>query len=114
MRELNIRAQLVTDIDCAACGGDGCLVCDHSGYAPAGSFQWSEDRDGSIDLLYTCPCGCGVARAVPVALSWEPGKRWGWDGNREAPTLTPSLDILADHGGSHWHGWLQGGEWRQC
>jgi len=29
---------------------------------------------------------------------------WQWDGNKEAPTLTPSIDV---HG--IWHGWLRGG-----
>jgi len=29
---------------------------------------------------------------------------WGWDGNREAPTFTPSID----HKGC-WHGYIRGG-----
>lgn len=30
---------------------------------------------------------------------------WGWDGNREAPTLTPSLHWIGV-----WHGWMRAGE----
>lgn len=33
------------------------------------------------------------------------GRGWGWDGNRENPTLTPSIDV---HGS--WHGWIRNGE----
>ena len=30
---------------------------------------------------------------------------WQWDGNKEAPTLSPSIDV---HG--VWHGWLRAGK----
>lgn len=31
---------------------------------------------------------------------------WAWDGNLDAPTLTPSIDGGADS----WHGWVRAGE----
>lgn len=30
---------------------------------------------------------------------------WTWDGNKEAPTLTPSIDVIGV-----WHGWLRAGK----
>jgi hypothetical protein len=30
---------------------------------------------------------------------------WQWDGNREAPTLSPSINVIG-----RWHGWLQAGK----
>lgn len=30
---------------------------------------------------------------------------WQWDGNREAPTLTPSVNVIG-----HWHGYLRVGK----
>lgn len=30
---------------------------------------------------------------------------WQWDGNRERPTLSPSI-----HTHGHWHGWVRNGE----
>lgn len=33
------------------------------------------------------------------------GPSWQWDGNREKPTLSPSI-----HAYSHWHGWIRNGE----
>jgi hypothetical protein len=39
-------------------------------------------------LLFWCP-GCECCHGIPV----EPGTgaRWGWNGNVEAPTFTPSI-----------------------
>ena len=39
----------------------------------------------------------GTPKPEPVA--------WEWDGNREKPTLSPSIWT---HG--HWHGWVRNGE----
>lgn len=36
-----------------------------------------------------------------------PDKVWAWDGNVEAPTLTPSVNCL---GGCGWHGHVTNGE----
>lgn len=41
-----------------------------------------------------------IGREKPV-----PGPSWQWDGNREKPTLAPSVWA---HG--HWHGWIRNGE----
>ncbi len=35
----------------------------------------------------------------------EPGTYWEWDGNKEAPTLQPSLHWIGV-----WHGWMRAGE----
>ena len=32
-------------------------------------------------------------------------KSWSWDGNREAPTLSPSIQVLPNR----WHGYLRNG-----
>lgn len=73
-------------------------------------------------LIYRCPCGCDTLHGLPFPpLSEDDVKygrhKWEWDGNRETPTLSPS--ILSHEGGSrdgptHWHGWLQGGFFNQA
>src|SRR5574343_915858 len=35
----------------------------------------------------------------------DPNEHWQWDGNRDYPTLTPSL-----HWEGVWHGWLRAGK----
>ncbi len=37
------------------------------------------------------------------------GASWAWDGNRDAPTITPSIDCSRVCG---WHGWLTAGQFR--
>jgi hypothetical protein len=41
-------------------------------------------------VMFWCP-GCGEAHAVPVAETHILGKNWGYNGNPEAPTFTPSI-----------------------
>jgi hypothetical protein len=49
--------------------------------------------DGS--LLFDCP-GCGMAHQVMTGAG--SGPRWGYNGNAEAPTFTPSILV-------RWHQW---------
>jgi len=48
-----------------------------------------------------------VVRGAPVS---EPGlNAWGWDGNIEAPTLSPSILLH-----NQWHGFLRAGRLESC
>jgi len=64
-------------------------------------------------LLFLCPCGCGefagIGFDVPAAEGLN-GPKWKWDGNDNAPTITPSIRRL---GGCGWHGHLINGEFRE-
>ena len=40
---------------------------------------------------------------IPVPVTGE--RAWGFDGNEDAPTLTPSLHVLGV-----WHGWIRAGK----
>jgi hypothetical protein len=42
---------------------------------------------------------------VSLPLSGDKQPVWQWDGNREAPTLTPSVNVVG-----RWHGWLREGK----
>lgn len=69
-------------------------------------------------LHYGCPCGCGAMHGIrfkkPGIVGWE------WDGNRKAPTCTPSLGMYpmdgqaTDGSGYHWHGHLTAGVFVEC
>jgi len=65
---------------------------------------------------------CPNARHCGVLLAPQPIPRpddkslyvWGWDGNRERPTLTPSINCIAEKdgkptGGCGWHGFITAG-----
>jgi hypothetical protein len=66
--------------------------------------------DGEIEgVAFRCPCGCGFTSWLPV----RPDERgWQWDGNEDAPTLTPS--VLQSGMPCKWHGFLTAGEWKAC
>ncbi len=81
------------------------------GSAPAGAFTYYTDfhQQRTAGMIYTCPCGCGRQRALafkPPSADDIKYKRhtWAWDGNKENPTLTPSINHVG-----HWHGWLKNG-----
>jgi len=57
-------------------------------------------------ITFRCP-GCNHLGGV----SFLPGG-WKWDGNREAPTVTPS--ILHNKGVCGWHGYLTAGMFIAC
>lgn len=70
------------------------------------------ELDGIVaGIAFRCPCGCSHQAWLPVDRQDHPHS-WIWDGNRDAPTLTPS--ILQSGLPCKWHGFLTAGEWRQC
>jgi hypothetical protein len=76
-----------------------------------GAFEFYVDKPGGAlaGLIYVCPCGCGQQGALPFRRPAAARPSWIWDGNRQAPTLSPSV-----HHVGHWHGWLKNGFWTQA
>lgn len=75
-----------------------------------GSF-FIEEEDGELMFRFFCPCGCGNFSTLIIGRGFMPdgNPTWEWDGNEMEPTLSPSLNNEG-----HWHGWLQGGWWRNA
>lgn len=50
------------------------------------------DFQGARHLIFRCP-GCGYAHGIVVKRKpgAPTGPTWGWDGNAEHPTFTPSI-----------------------
>jgi len=91
IRTLPVRAQLVDDVD-----RDG---------TPAGGFEFfTSGGRPEAGMLFRCPCGCGKLQSLDFRPHDSPS--WEWDGNRDAPTLQPSVHMVG-----HWHGWLRAGIW---
>jgi hypothetical protein len=75
-----------------------------------GEFAWG-DENGVRYIMIALPCPRAdapdnyIMNYLPVINGGNmPGKRWGWDGNEDAPTLTPSIHCIG-----HWHGWVRNG-----
>jgi hypothetical protein len=92
----------------------------------AGAFGFYVHADSGPNvmrgLIYRCPCGCGTLHSLAFPprsaddVKYDRGV-WNWNGNREVPTLTPS--ILSHEGGdrngpTHWHGFLTAGFFTQA
>ena len=95
------------------------LVNDPGDYAiePAGGWVgYSDDAPLWEHMWFRCPCGCKGRyrlRLNKPAGASPPS----WDFNRETVTLHPSVHIQYETRKgtiSHWHGWLQNGQWVSC
>lgn len=90
-----VKATLVDDI----------LQASREGLAGAIKFYNEGDmKPGGLRLV--CPCGCGGIGAVNF-------KGWSWNGNREKPTVKPSIFFNQGKPGE-WHGYLTDGEFIPC
>lgn len=47
----------------------------------------------------------GEISHIPVTTGEKQPKYWLWDGNREAPTISPSINIIG-----MWHGYIRNGK----
>lgn len=45
---------------------------------------------------FWCP-GCETVHHIPVGPDHTPGKAWGYNGNADSPTFTPSIHVTYPH-----------------
>lgn len=64
-------------------------------------------------LFYMCPCGCRAEGFLPFrgTVAGQSRPSWIWDGNRDTPTLEPSIHRSRACG---WHGHLRNGVFVKC
>lgn len=66
--------------------------------------------DDNFTHIYVWLPGVSGPDALQIQKGNPGGPRvWGWDGNTESPTLTPSIHALGQ-----WHGYLTNGELKSC
>lgn len=75
--------------------------------AVAGTARWDSNHS---HLHFICPCGvCGSYVVLPVTPVSPKG--WDWNGNKERPTLRPSIRRMDK---CNWHGYLTEGVFEGC
>ena len=75
-----------------------------------GDFMFTHNQAGEIcGMIEQCPCGCGAVGALDFGQKRSP--RWNWNGDKDKPTLTPSIRRTA---GCMWHGYLTDGVFKSC
>jgi hypothetical protein len=74
--------------------------------AVQGSFDVRAEPSGQRRFWFVCPGACKSLSAIALrpVVDGSP-QSWDFDGNMQAPTLSPSIN----HVGC-WHGWLRNGE----
>lgn len=78
----------------------------NGGMEKPGDFTFDEDF---LFIYVWLPGGTGPdAFRIQKGLAAGP-RVWGWDGNEDKPTLTPSIHWL-----DHWHGHLTAGRLVSC
>lgn len=80
---------------------------------PAGLVAIEPSAPGEVaSLLYSCPCGCGLIRSLPIRAGSSNGpKCWTWNSRTDTPGVSPSIRHLDN---CLWHGFLTNGEWSAC
>ena len=62
---------------------------------------------GNDDLYIHTPGGTARLPVDPKCREEWGGPCWQWDGNRDAPTVTPSISIKGE---GEWHGYMTKGQ----
>lgn len=77
-------------------------------------FSYADEQGNPKWLSFPCQ---GNAPKTKCSIALRPsqtnyvGASWQWDGHREAPTITPSINCEQICG---WHGWLEQGKFRKA
>jgi hypothetical protein len=89
---------------------------------PVGSFDITlgsvEGYENSAHMMFVCPNGkrCALLIGPKFVQRTTPERLcvWQWDGNLDRPTITPSINCIAEKdgkptGGCGWHGFITSG-----
>lgn len=80
-----------------------------AGGNPPGAFCIAVDSERKPAVIRAICPGCGDWLGMTLG-----GTGWKWDGDRQRPTLSPSILHNKKHGGCGWHGFLTAGEFKEC
>lgn len=91
-------------VDCKLVAGGYDSMCAHG----AGAFYYDEQAGKVVAISILLP-GDNYCR-----LPLDGSRGWQWDGNREKPTITPSIltsarDTETRQNIELWHGWMRAG-----
>jgi hypothetical protein len=78
-------------------------------YVPAGKTEPVTVKQIAMVLPGGSLCIIPLRPVPPEAGVVNRGHSWTWDGNEDAPTLTPSV-----HHVGAWHGWIRAGRMESC
>lgn len=79
-------------------------------------FMPNDSADYIAGIIFMCPCGCGEEGRIRFSNPSDPEREenyptWTWNGDKDNPSLTPSIDRKNTCG---WHGYLTNGVFKGC
>lgn len=81
-------------------------------YGQLGDWSFTANED-HIAVRWPDGTERGYLYAIPISREGD-SQHWGWDGNRESPTLSPSIDRHPSWLCPGWHGWMRAGRLESC
>jgi len=81
--------------------GDWCFFDTSDGLYIGFRYPHQDTKEYPIEYMETYK---GEMGHVPVSVGEKLERRWLWDGNRDAPTILPSIHIIGQ-----WHGYIRNG-----
>jgi hypothetical protein len=96
---------------------------------PIGTFSIEPTAAGEVEYDaiflvvpshdFAAPCGELIvlplsADGAPITKHGHAGPSWQWDGNREKPTLSPSIFVGMRDTPPGWHGFVRAGVMETC
>lgn len=70
--------------------------------------QWANSR-GVTYWAFHCP-GCGIDHCVSVGGKNSVGAEWSFNGDPDAPTFSPSINVFASDDARRCHSFVVGGD----
>lgn len=81
-----------------------------------GDWAFDETTAGLIFICIVLPNGTPEGSFVRLPLTPIDSVQnwWEWDGNREAPTISPSINNMPHWKSAGWHGFMRAGKLESC
>ena len=81
-----------------------------------GAFWFDREGNKIMGLTFVTPDAVDDGRGFWDKIGGVHFKEHGWlfDGNEDAPTVTPSIFVNMHTPNPGWHGYLTKGEWIKC
>jgi hypothetical protein len=77
---------------------------------PCGAFFIETLASGQVIMWHKLPDGnAGLLRLRPIVAGDDVHPSWEWNGDRDKPTLRPSVHLPR-----RWHGWFTAGRMVSC
>ena len=74
-------------------------------------FRYPNPNEADRGALVEVYGARGTSIYIPIIEREKLPNRWEWDGNKDAPTISPSIRVMGGENGTDlWHGYFRAGK----